>query len=290
MKYRHAFHAGNFADVHKHVVLVALLEALQRKDKGYACIDTHAGEGLYDLRSADARRAGEEHAAGIERVLAAAAVTDGPAPPPLAQRYLDLVARARRDSGLRHAYPGSPWFAVALARPQDRVLCCESATEAFIALRRALREARHLAVENVDGYERLPALLPPRERRGLVLIDPPYEDGREDRRRAGQALELALRRFATGVYALWYPIKHEGDTERWLGGLAARLAVPTLRTELWVHPRDSRVGLNGSGLLILNPPYQVDDLLRATLPWLQAALAAGAGAGAGAGGWSVGPG
>jgi 23S rRNA (adenine2030-N6)-methyltransferase len=283
VKYRHAFHAGNFADVHKHVVLVGLLEALQRKDKGFLYVDTHAGEGLYDLRSHEARKAEHEAALGIERVRSRRATGAAPA---LALRYLELVERARRESGLRHAYPGSPWFAAALARPQDRAICCESNTEAFVALRRALRDAAHFTFENVDGYARLPALLPPHERRGLVLIDPPYEDGREDRRQLGQALELALRRFATGVYALWYPIKHEADTERWLGTLAARIGAPTLRTELWVHPRDSRVGLNGSGLLIVNPPYQLDEQLRDALPWLRGALAESTTVG----GWSVGPG
>ena len=287
MKYRHAFHAGNFADVHKHVVLTGLLEALQRKDKGFLYVDTHAGEGLYDLRSHDARQAEQESAGGIERVLARRGPADtANAAPPLVARYLQLVDGARRQSGLRHGYPGSPWLAAAMARPQDRLICCESSTEAFVALRRALRDAPHCVFENIDGYARLPALLPPHERRGLVLLDPPYEDGRDDRRRLGQALEAALRRFATGVYALWYPIKHEADTDRWLGSLAAKLDAPTLRTELWVHPRDSRVGLNGSGLLIVNPPYQLDEQLRDSLPWLHASLAESVRTG----GWSVGPG
>jgi len=279
VKYRHAFHAGNFADVHKHVVLLALLEALQRKDKGFLYVDTHAGDGLYDLRGADARQGAHESADGIEKLRAA----EAGAAPALVARYLECVAAARRASGIRHAYPGSPWLAAEWLRPQDRAVCCESRTEAFVALRRALRDAPRVVCENVDGFERLPALLPPVERRGLVLIDPPYEDGRDDRRRIGQALEAALRRFATGVYAVWYPIKHDADTNRWLDALRARFAQPWLSCELWLHPRDTRVGLNGSGMFVVHPPYQVDEQLRELLPWLLQAL----GATTAQGGWSV---
>jgi 23S rRNA (adenine2030-N6)-methyltransferase len=281
VKYRHAFHAGNFADVHKHVVLLALFEALQRKDKGFLYVDTHAGEGLYDLRSADARQGAHESADGIERLRSDAGAA-APAPA-LIERYLALVAEARRASGIRHAYPGSPWLAAQALRPQDRAVCCESRTEAFVALRRALRDASRVNCENVDGYERLPALLPPVERRGLVLIDPPYEDGRDDRRRIGTTLEAALRRFATGVYVVWYPIKHDADTGRWLDALRGRLAQPWLTCELWLHPRDTRIGLNGSGMLVIHPPYQLDEQLRETLPWLLQAL----GVTTAQGGWSV---
>jgi 23S rRNA (adenine2030-N6)-methyltransferase len=285
VKYRHAFHAGNFADVHKHVVLLALFEALQRKDKGFLYVDTHAGDGLYDLRSADARQGAHESANGIERLRSdAGSAAPAPAPAPaLIERYLALVAEARRASGIRHAYPGSPWLAAQALRPQDRAVCCEARTEAFVALRRALRDATRVNCENVDGYERLPALLPPVERRGLVLIDPPYEDGRDDRRRIGTTLEESLRRFATGVYVVWYPIKHDADTGRWLDALRGRLAQPWLTCELWLHPRDTRIGLNGSGMLVIHPPYLVDAQLRETLPWLLQAL----GVTTAQGGWSV---
>jgi 23S rRNA (adenine2030-N6)-methyltransferase len=280
VKYRHGFHAGNFADVHKHVVLIALLEALQRKDKGFLYVDTHAGEGLYDLRPE--AHAEHESVRGLGRLLNGPPAGPGGEPALLA-RYLELVADARRSSGLRHACPGSPWIAARLMRPQDRAVCCESQTEAFVTLRRTLRDAAHVSCEHVDGYARLPALLPPPERRGLVLIDPPYEDGREDRRSIGETLQRALRRFATGVYALWYPIKLEADTDKWLQTLTTRFAAPALRTELWLHPRDSRAGLNGSGLLVLNPPWQLDERLRETLPALHARLADSPSAG----GWSV---
>jgi 23S rRNA (adenine2030-N6)-methyltransferase len=282
VKYRHRFHAGNFADVHKHVVLIALIEALQRKEKGFLYVDTHAGEGLYDLRSDPDTPGGHESVQGIGRLLRAPPPGSGAVPTPIA-RYLDLVTDARHCSGLRRACPGSPWIATRLLRPQDRAVFCEWRTEAFVALRRLLHDAAHVRCEHADGYARLPALLPPPERRGLVLIDPPYEDGREDRSRIAATLERALRRFATGVYALWYPIKREADSSRWLETLTGRLAVPALRTELWLHRRDSRVGLNGSGLLVLNPPWQLATRLREVLPALHASLVTAPSAG----GWSV---
>ncbi len=280
MKYRHGFHAGNFADVHKHVVLIALLAALQRKEKGFLYVDTHAGAGLYDPRPVTHGQ--HESARGLERLQRLPPAERG-AEPALLERYRELVAAARRSSGSRHACPGSPWIAASLLRPQDRAVCCEAQTEVFVALRRALRDARNVQCENADGYTRLPALLPPPERRGLVLIDPPYEDGRDDRRRIGATLQQALRRFATGVYAIWYPIKVEADSRKWLDTLTAQIAGPMLRTELWLQPRDSRAGLNGSGLLVLNPPWQLDARLRETLPALHAQLADTPSAG----GWSV---
>lgn len=279
MKYRHEFHAGNFADVHKHVTLIALIEALQRKDKGFLYVDAHAGEGLYDLPAGSTDE--HESARGLARLLREPRAGGGE--PALLVRYRQLAEEARRNSGLRHACPGSPWIAAQLLRPQDRAVCCELQTEAFVALRRLLRAAPRVSCEHVDGYARLPALLPPPERRGLVLIDPPYEDGREDRRRIEETLRQALRRFATGVYAVWYPIKLESDADRWIETLEDRLATPRLRTEFWLHPRDSRAGLNGSGLLVFNPPWQLDERLRETLPALHARLADTRSAG----GWSL---
>jgi 23S rRNA (adenine2030-N6)-methyltransferase len=293
LKYRHSFHAGNFADVHKHVTLVALLQAMSRKDKGFLFLDTHAGRGAYDLESAAARQ-GAESAAGIERLLewsgrAAAPVSSpvlspgpstGPSPEPSPEiaRYLEIVRAFRKEPEQRHGYPGSPLIAAALLRAQDRAVLVESEATEELELRRALRRspaatARRIGTECDDGYARLTAWLPPLERRALLLIDPPYEESREDFRRVAAAAELALARLANAVVAIWYPIKLERDTERWSQGLAARLARPTLTAELWLHPRDSRVGLNGSGMLIVNPPYQLGDAMRAWLRELQEALA-----------------
>jgi 23S rRNA (adenine2030-N6)-methyltransferase len=277
LKYRHSFHAGNFADVHKHVTLVALMQALSRKEKGFLFLDTHAGRGAYDLESAAARQ-GAESAAGIERLLESSARTPPPGPAPEIARYLEIVRAFRKEPEQRHGYPGSPLIAAALLRAQDRAVLVESEATEELELRRALRRspcatARRISTECDDGYARLTAWLPPLERRALLLIDPPYEESREDFRRVAEATELALARLANAVVAIWYPIKLERDTERWSQGLAARLARPTLTAELWLHPRDSRVGLNGSGVLVVNPPYQLGSAMRVWLRELQEALA-----------------
>lgn len=269
MKYRHAFHAGNFADVHKHVTLVALFESLQRKDKGFLLLDTHAGSGIYDLGGPDARQGGAEAALGIERLLQDKASANTPD----IERYLDLVRAQRAESGHRQAYPGSPWITARLLRAQDRAVLIESQTDAFVELRRNLRDAPGCSFENGDGYARLPALLPPAEKRGLALIDPPYEDARQEPQRIAQAMQRAIDRFATGVYAIWYPIKLAREVTRWQANLVARIARPMLCCELWLYPPDSRAGLNGSGMLIVNPPYRFDEMARASLPRLVSALA-----------------
>lgn len=277
MKYRHAFHAGNFADAHKHVTLVALLQALARKDKGFLFVDTHAGRGAYDLASAAARR-GDESASGIGRFA-----PDSQTGEPEIDAWLAAVAALRRERRERHAYPGSPLLALQLLRPQDRAAFAEAQVEEHVELRRELRDLPRVTVENADGFTRLPAWMPPIERRALVLIDPPYEDTRGDFERAAAAAQAALARFATAVIAIWYPVKDARDTARWLEQLAAKVAPRELLvSELWIHPRDSRVGLNGSGVAIVNPPYLLDERMRAWLPVLHRALDP-----VGDGGWEV---
>jgi 23S rRNA (adenine2030-N6)-methyltransferase len=285
LKYRHAFHAGNFADVHKHVTLLALLRLLVRKDKGMLLLDTHAGRGLYDLGGAEARKS-DESEAGIERLLdsASAAAT------PEIGDYLAVVRGLRKSRNARDAYPGSPLIALAALRPQDRIVLIESQPEEHAALRSALRSAAGaaaasakdvsmLTIECDDGFVRLAAWLPPLERRALVLIDPPYEDTSGDFRAVEQAAKEGLRRLANAVIAIWYPIKHRKDTDAWRQRLVAALprqaggvATPACALELWVHPPDNRVGLNGSGMLVINPPFQFAERAAAWLPVLHAAL------------------
>jgi 23S rRNA (adenine2030-N6)-methyltransferase len=269
MKYRHSFHAGNFADVHKHATLLALLAALKRKDKGFLYLDTHAGRGSYDLSSPSPEAAG-----GIGRFAAARHAS------PELREYASLLARFRAAPGQRHRYPGSPLIAALELRPQDRAVLIErSATEAQ-PLRASLEAlnahaARRVHIERGDGFERLRAFLPPPERRALIFIDPPYEETREDFGRVSLALAGGLRRFPTGVFVAWYPIKEERSTAAWLARLPRALPAPTLVSELWLYPRDSRVGLNGSGLLIVNPPYLTLERMQVWLPELQRSLAAG---------------
>lgn len=286
MKYRHEHHAGNFADVHKHVTLLALLAALQRKDKGYLYLETHAGRGAYDLPGQSG-----ESASGIGRLEAQQRSSRGEQPVAAEiAHYLARIEQLRRERGEPRLYPGSPLLAASELRAGDRAVFIESQPPEARALERALSaqaqgparppQVAHMNVETGDGFERMRAWLPPRERRGLTFIDPPYEDSRQDFERARQAAAEALRRFHTGVVAVWYPIKDERDTAAWHAALAAELACGLLAAELSLYPRDSRVALNGSGMLILNPPYQLAERMAIWLPQLHTCLDLGHGGGA----------
>ena len=265
MKYRHSFHAGNFADVHKHVTLLALLAALKRKEKGFLYFDTHAGRGAYDLSGG-----GAEAASGIGRLLGSALHAEE------LRHYAALLARLRTARRSRHFYPGSPLIALEELRPQDRAVFVEWQGVEAQALRVAIRDAKpRTRIEQGDGLELLRAALPPPERRALIFIDPPFEETREEFSRVTATVADGLRRFATGVFAVWYPIKEQRVTTAWHGEFSRAIAAPTLAAELWLYPRDSRVALNGSGLLIANPPWQIEERMNAWLPELGAALGAG---------------
>jgi 23S rRNA (adenine2030-N6)-methyltransferase len=253
MKYRHRFHAGNFADVHKHVAVLWLLGAMQRKEKGFLYFETHAGAGSYDLAGADTHH-GAEARYGVGLLLAAPA----PQSPELTD-YRDQVSAIRRASNQAHLYPGSPWLAAQRLRPQDRGICCELLPGECRSLERTLSGFRRMRAECVDGYRQLASCLPPRERRCVLLIDPPYENSAADQQAAIGAVHTALHRLANAVIALWYPIKDERTRRAWLARIESAFSVPTLDLTLWVYPRDSRAGLNGSGLLIFNPPYQAEQ-------------------------------
>jgi 23S rRNA (adenine2030-N6)-methyltransferase len=259
VKYRHSFHAGNFADIHKHVTLLALLASLKRKDKGFAYIETHAGRGSYDIGSSPEAAGGAGKFSGghyhaVELVNFAA-----------------LLARLRHERNRTHLYPGSPLIAASELREQDRALFCEiSPPEA-----RALEREVGMRVECADGFERLRGWLPPKERRALVFIDPPYEETHRDFDRVTATLADSLQRFSTGVYAVWYPIKDQREIRSWHDSFARSIQAETLASEMWLYPRDSKVALNGSGLLIVNPPYQLDERMGSWLPELQARLDVG---------------
>ncbi len=267
MKYRHSFHAGNFADVHKHVTLLALLRALQRKDKGFLYLDTHAGRGVYDLDSLETRR-GAEHRQGfnlLRRVQhATAEIAD----------YQQCVSQLRAGLAPRNVYPGSPLLAASVLRAQDRLIAVESQSAECRALERALHGYRNARAHCGDGWGAAAAQLPPPERRALVLIDPPYEEGRADLSHALNAITTALTRLANAVTVVWYPIKDDRELQPWISQVAATLQAPTLAAELWLHPRDSSVALNGSGMLIVNPPYLFDSAMEQWLPALASALGA----------------
>ena len=281
MKYRHSFHAGNFADVHKHIALLALLRALKKKDKGFLYLETHAGRGSYDLSGVPAEAAG-----GVGRFLEAQHEASE------LREYAALIARLRARTARRHLYPGSPLIAAAELRAQDRAVFIELQGAEAHALEQALATLTQAPdakpsprVERGDGFLLLKAFLPPPERRGLTFIDPPYEETQQDFRAVTAALVEATRRFPTGVLASWYPIKDQRTIGPWqsecLRALRAALALPpaVLASELWLYPRDSRVALNGSGLLIVNPPWLTLERMQVWLPELQACLAVGAGGG-----------
>jgi 23S rRNA (adenine2030-N6)-methyltransferase len=261
MQYKHAFHAGNFADVHKHIALLQLLKALQKKAKGFLYLDTHAGEGLYDLASADARHSNESDAGitQLERAVTQAAAIVHPA----ITDYIDAIDRIRRHHGnKRSLYPGSPLLAASHLRAVDQVVCVESHAQTARALQRMLDHGAGLIpsvprVVTGDGYQEISALLPPALRRGLVLIDPPYESSDEESRIAA-SLQEGLLRFETGVFALWYPIKKQHDTDLWLARVIRGITRPTLTIELCVHQPDHTAGLNGSGMMVVNPPWRFD--------------------------------
>ena len=259
MKYRHSFHAGNFADVHKHVALLALIASLQRKDKGFLYLETHAGRGAYDLSESPGSRASRT---GLTRIL------HEPGDSEEIRAYGAAVKHWRERVKDRNAYPGSPVLAAGALRAQDRALLIEMQPPEAHALERAVSHHANVRVELGDGYEQLRAHLPPVERRGLVLIDPPYEDSNRDFDRARTAIGEVLQRFASAVIMLWYPIKEARDTQLWRRRLIGSLRRPTLVSELWVHPCDSRIALNGSGLVIIHPPYQLAPRMQLWLPQL----------------------
>ncbi|HEV8017640.1 MAG TPA: 23S rRNA (adenine(2030)-N(6))-methyltransferase RlmJ [Steroidobacteraceae bacterium] len=276
MKYRHAFHAGNFADVHKHVALLALVEALKKKDKGFLYLDTHAGRGGYDLSSPTV-----EAAAGVARFTQAQHAAQE------LRAFAALLGRLR--AARRHLYPGSPLIAVSELRPQDRAVLIEllgaeahALAQALASLPPARGDGPRVRIERGDGFAALRAWLPPPERRGLTFLDPPYEETQQDFAQLTAALIEGLRRFPTGVFAAWYPIKDQRAVSAWLVACGASLRTALLVSELWLYPRDSRVGLNGSGLLIANPPWLTLERMQVWLPELQSCLAVGDGGGSSA--------
>ncbi len=264
MNYRHGFHAGNFADVQKHVVMLAILDYLAQKDSAFCVLDTHAGRGSYDLTTGQAERT-REYAEGIARLWDAAGV------PPLTRRYLERVHafnHERTGADALAAYPGSPRLARMAMRAQDRLVCCELHPEENALLKAEFRGDRQVAVHARDGWEALGALLPPKEKRGLVLIDPPYEAQEAELTQAGEALKDAQRKFPNGVLALWYPIKERAVINRFHQQVARLALGNVLAAEICVWPDDARLHLNGTGMLVVNPPWQLDAQLAAELPWL----------------------
>jgi 23S rRNA (adenine2030-N6)-methyltransferase len=262
MNYRHAFHAGNFADVHKHSILVRVLLHLRHKPAAFRVIDTHAGAGRYDLYGPEAARSGEWHE-GIERIWRA---RDGAAAHDLIRPYLDAVAALNPGGELR-AYPGSPLIAESLLRAQDRLIACELEPGSAAALATAFRGDRRAKALTLDGWTAAAAYVPPPERRGLVLVDPPFEQA-ADFTLLSNILAVAHRKWPTGIYLLWYPIKDRQAPDA-LARRLRKLSVPNiLRSELTLGPPRAEGGLVGSGLVLVNPPFTLEPDLRILMPAL----------------------
>jgi 23S rRNA (adenine2030-N6)-methyltransferase len=269
MNYRHLYHAGSFADVHKHAILTLLLGRLGEKPAPYFVLDSHAGIGRYDLASLAAQKTGEfRH--GIGRLLAAERAPDSAKP------YLDAVRRLNGGEGLRW-YPGSPKLAAMLTRPQDRLVLMELQTEDAGTLKHEFASDNRIAVHHEDGYLGLKAFLPPKERRGLVLIDPPFE-ATDEFGRLVEGFATAHRRWPTGIYLLWYPIKDLPPIRRFHAALQATGIRKIMLSELLIRTPANSETLNGSGLLLVNPPWQIETAFPPLLAWLAERLAQGPGA------------
>ncbi|MDI7861057.1 23S rRNA (adenine(2030)-N(6))-methyltransferase RlmJ [Rhizobiaceae bacterium n13] len=267
MNYRHIYHAGNFADVLKHAVLARLIRYAQQKDAAFRLLDTHAGIGLYDLSSEEAQKTGEWQG-GIGKLMDAELPT---AVGSILEPYLTAVRELNPEGGITY-YPGSPKLARMLFRPQDRLSAMELHPDDFAALRRQFESDFQVRVTELDGWLSLGAHLPPKEKRGIVLVDPPFElEGEYERLADGFA--KAYRRFSTGVYCLWYPIKKGAPIAAFHETLKGLDIKKMLCAELSVKSDRNTTGLTGSGLIIVNPPYTLKDELHTLLPFLKDLLA-----------------
>jgi len=273
MNYRHAYHAGNFADVVKHIILTRIVLYLQRKDQAFRVIDTHAGIGRYDLQGIEAGKTNEWQG-GVGRLVEAkldAAVAE------LIKPYLDIVRAENADGAMRH-YPGSPLIVRHLLRRQDRLVALELHPEDAEMLAEIFAGDIQVRVTELDGWLALGAHLPPKEKRGLVLVDPPFEvAGEFDRLVDG--LVRAHKRFSGGTFALWYPVKDRQEVRRFVTALHETGIPKILRTELTIRAPSPEPRLDGTGMIIVNPPYTLEYELRTILPVLSKILGEAQGAG-----------
>lgn len=269
MNYRHAFHAGNFADVLKHVVLTRILLHLLKKETPFRVIDTHAGAALYDLTGPEAARSGEWKN-GIALV---AATTFDAASAPLIEPYLAAVRAANTGTAIKH-YPGSPALIASFLRKDDRLIACELEPKAAVALARHMSRDNRIKAIEIDGWTALLAYIPPKERRGLVLIDPPFEENGEFDRMA-DALIAAHGKWPDGIYLTWYPVKDARDSAAFARKLTKSAIGKALRIELTLADPGADK-LRGSGLIVVNPPWTMESEVKLFLPALARAMGGGA--------------
>ena len=261
MNYRHAFHAGNFADVIKHAVLARVVALLRRKEAAFRVIDTHAGSGLTDLTGPEASRSGEWRG-GIGRLCEAKLMGEVRS---LLAPYLDVVAKYNPDGALT-TYPGSPLLVASWLRPRDRLIACEILPEAAQSLARQLARNGNAKALLIDGWTAVGASVPPKERRGLILIDPPFERS-DEFQHVAEHLARAHRKWPTGCYMVWYPLKNFAESEDFVRTVVRSGIAKVLRAEVTVA-ESGEPGLIGSGLLLVNPPFRLDSELKELLPAL----------------------
>lgn len=264
LSYRHSFHAGNHADVLKHIVQSLILNALQQKETPFVYHDTHSGVGRYDLTHEWSEKTGE-YKQGIGRLWQQA---DTPAE---IDSYLEAVKALNQGEELRY-YPGSPRIARAHLRAQDRMVLSELHPSDYPLLEQEFARDRQVAIYKQDGFARLKASLPPKERRGLVLIDPPYELAKEYRD-VVQAIAQSHKRWSTGIYAIWYPVVNRCDIEDMLEGLANLGIRKILQVELGVAPDTNQRGMTASGMIVINPPWKLESEMQTILQFLKQAIA-----------------
>lgn len=258
LSYRHSFHAGNHADVLKHIVLTLILTALKQKEKGFFYLDTHSGVGRYSLLSAEAEKTGE-YVEGIARLWERSDL------PEEIQLYINELKKINK--GKLRFYAGSPLLAVQQLRPQDRALLTELHPNDYPLLRNEFAKIPNVVTKRENGFQQLKAALPPKEKRGLVLIDPPYEL-KEDYELVVKAIEEGYKRFATGVYAIWYPVVLRQHTKRIVKGLESTGIRKILQIELAVRPDSDQRGMTASGMIVINPPWQLESQMKKILPYL----------------------
>lgn len=273
LSYRHSFHAGNYADVLKHIVQLLILEALQQKEKGFLYLDTHAGAGLYSLQSFEAEKTAE-FTEGIGYLWERDDL------PEIVRHYLQQVKQVNPKDKLNF-YPGSPLLAANVLRPQDRAILTELHPSDYPLLRKNMQKFSNIQVKRENGFQQLKSILPPKERRGFVLIDPPYEL-KEDYQLVVDAIVEGYKRFATGTYAIWYPVVLRQQIKKMIHSFEATQIRKILQIELGIRPDSTQRGMTASGMIVINPPWRLESQMREILPYLSEVLAP-----AGTGHWSV---
>ena len=260
LSYRHNFHAGNFADVLKHIIQCLILNALSQKPKPYVYFDTHAGAGRYDLTNVKSLKI-SEHKYGIDKILSLKETPDS------IKTYLDAVKSINKDHTMLKYYPGSPLLAQLIMSTSNRLELSELHPTDFNLLKQEFVHVRNACIEKIDGYKNLVSKLPPIQRRALVLIDPPYEL-KTEYQDAFNAIKLAHKKFATGIYALWYPVVSREKIETFVLKFKKSGLKDILRVEMNVKKEDDNYGMTGTGMLIINPPWKIKSQLTDLLPWL----------------------